>query len=342
MTPRLAWPSTLAALLALVSLAALVALPWLAAQYAVDLVTKIMIMAVFALSLQLLVGGTGLVSFGHAAYFGVAAYAAALLAPKYQAAFLPALFAVSVFAAGAYALVVGALVLRTRGIYFIMVTLAFAQMAYYIFHDTKLGGGSDGIYLNIKPEFAIQGWKPFDLENGVHFYFFTLIILLLVFAFLTLLLRSRFGRALAGIRVNETRMCAAGFSTYAYKLAAFVLAGMLAGVGGFLFAAKDGFVNPELLSWHQSGAVLLMVILGGVGRLHGAVIGAFALTLLQEAFASEAIFGGFAKHWQLLLGATIILAVALLPEGLTGVVESIRAWRIRVRGDEQASAAPNE
>ena len=326
----------------LLALAALSALPWLATPYMVDLVTKIMIMAVFALSLELLVGGTGLVSFGHAAYFGVAAYAAALLAPKYNAAFLPVLLAASVFAAGAYALAVGALVLRTRGVYFIMVTLAFAQLAYYVFHDTRLGGGSDGIYLNIKPEFALGGWKPFDLDNGLHFYFFTLVILLLVFVFLTVLLRSRFGRALAGIRVNETRMLAAGFPTYTYKLAAFVLAGMLAGVAGFLFAAKDGFVNPELLSWHQSGAVLLMVILGGVGRLHGAVVGAFALTLLQEAFASEAIFGAFAKHWQLLLGATIILCVALLPEGLSGVADEIRAWRMRIRAGTQAAGAPDE
>lgn len=342
MTARRARLPTLGALLALATLAALVALPWLAAPYAVDLVTKIMIMAVFALSLQLLVGGTGLVSFGHAAYFGVAAYAAALLAPKYQAAFLPSLFALSVLAAGAYAFLVGALVLRTRGIYFIMVTLAFAQMAYYVFHDTKVGGGSDGIYLNLKPEFAIQGWQPFDLENGLHFYFFTLVILLLVFSFLTLLLRSRFGRALAGIRVNETRMRAAGFSTYAYKLAAFAVAGMLAGVSGFLFAAKDGFVNPELLSWHQSGAVLLMVILGGVGRVHGAVIGAFAFTLLQEAFASEALFGGFARHWQLLLGATIILSVALLPEGLTGVADTVRARWIRRHGAVRGAEVSDE
>ena len=316
---------------ALCTVLALAVLPWVASQYAVDLVTKIMIMAIFALSLELLVGGTGLVSFGHAAYFGVAAYAAALLAPKYDAAFLPSLLALSVLAAGGYALAVGALVLRTRGIYFIMVTLAFSQMAYYVFHDTKVGGGSDGIYLNTKPEFALGGWKPFDLDKGLHFYFFALAILVVVFVFLTLLLRSRFGRALAGIRVNEVRMRAAGFPTYAYKLAAFVLAGMLAGVAGFLFAAKDGFVNPELISWHQSGAVLLMVILGGVGRLHGAVVGAFALTLLQEAFASEALFGAFAKHWQLLLGITIILSVALLPEGLTGIADSVRAWRLRVR-----------
>jgi branched-chain amino acid transport system permease protein len=139
-----------------------------------------------------------------------------------------------------------------------------------------------------------------------------------VFGFLALLQRSRFGRALAGIRVNEQRMRATGFSTYPYKLAAFVLSGAIAGLGGFLFAVKDGFVNPELLSWHFSGAVLIMIILGGIGHLRGAVIGAFAFALLQEFFKSEAIFGAFAKHWLLGLGLAIIVSVALLPRGLIG------------------------
>ena len=124
-----------------------------------------------------------------------------------------------------------------------------------------------------------------------------------MFGFLALLLRSRFGRALAGIKANEQRMRATGFSTYPYKLAAFAISGAIAGLAGFLFAVKDGFVNPELLSWHLSGAVLIMIILGGLGHLRGALIGAFAFALLQEFFKSEAIFGSFAKHWQLRHGA---------------------------------------
>jgi branched-chain amino acid transport system permease protein len=139
-----------------------------------------------------------------------------------------------------------------------------------------------------------------------------------VFLFLALVLRSRFGRALAGIRVNEQRMRAAGFSTYPYKLAAFVLAGIIAGLAGFLFAVKDGFVNPEIMSWHVSGTVLMMIILGGIGHLHGAVLGAFAFALLQEFFKAPAIFGDFSKHWHLGVGVVIILAVALLPRGLAG------------------------
>ena len=307
----------------------LAAFPWFGGKFYVDLATTIMILAVFALSLEVLVGATGLVSFGHAAFFGVAAYAATLLSPKAAAASVLWLLPASVLAAAAFAAVVGALSLRTRGIYFIMVTLAFAQMAYYLFHDTKLGGGSDGIYLYVKPVLAIGGATLVSLDQPLAFYYTTLACLVATFAFLAVVLRSRFGHALAGIRANEVRMRAAGYSTYPYKLAAFVLAGGLAGVAGFLYAVKDGFVNPEILSWHQSGAVLLMIILGGVGRLRGAVLGAFAFALLKELFQSEAIFGPLARHWQLLLGFAIIGCVALMPEGLIGLPAQLRRARLR-------------
>ncbi len=238
-------------------------------------------------------------------------------------------------AAGLYALGVGALSLRTKGVYFIMVTLAFAQMAYYIVHDTPLGGGTDGIYLSGKPALGAL----LNLDKPLVLYGFTLACLIAVFGFLAVLLRSRFGRALAGIRVNEQRMRATGFSTYPYKLAAFVISGALAGLAGFLFAVKDGFVNPELMSWHFSGAVLIMIILGGLGHLRGALIGAFAFALLQEFFKSEAIFGAFAKHWHLGLGLTIIASVALLPRGLVGVPAQ---WRERLTGRKaQGSAREN-
>jgi branched-chain amino acid transport system permease protein len=286
-----------------------------------------MILAVFALSLELLVGTTGLVSFGHAAFFGVAAYAATLLSPKADAASLWWLLPAAVLAAALFAAAVGALSLRTRGIYFIMVTLAFAQMAYYVFHDTKLGGGSDGIYLNVKPVLQVGSVVLLDLDHPLAFYYFTLGCLAATYLFLHILLRSRFGHALGGIKANEQRMRAAGFSTYPYKLAAFVIAGALAGLAGFLYAAKDGFVNPEIMSWHQSGAVLLMIILGGIGHLRGALLGAFAFALLKELFQSEAVFGAFAKHWQLLLGLTIIVFVALMPNGLIGLPAQLRRAR---------------
>src|SRR5450755_2701070 len=309
----------------LLAFAALALYPLVTGSFGIDFVTKVMIYAIFALSLELLVGSTGLVCFGHAAFFGIGAYAAVLLSPRGGPASLGWLLPACALAAAAYALAVGALALRTRGVYFIMVTLAFAQMAYYVVHDTPLGGGTDGIYLDVKP--VLGSWL--DLNKALVLYFFTLLCLMAVFAKLALLLRSRFGRALAGIKVNEQRMRAAGFSTYPYKLAAFTISGAIAGLAGFLFAVKDGYVNPELLGWHFSGAVLIMIILGGLGHLRGALIGAFAFALLQEFFKSEAIFGEFAKHWTLGLGLTIIASVALLPRGLVGLPGR---WRERLEG----------
>ena len=307
---------------------ALAAYPLGAGAFGLDLTTKIMVYAIFALSLELLVGATGLVCFGHAAFFGIGAYAAVLLSPGSDAASLLWLLPAAVLAAAAWALVMGALSLRTQGVYFIMVTLAFAQMAYYIVHDTPLGGGSDGIYLSAKPVLVIAGLRLIDLDQALPIYYFTLACLVAVFGFLALLLRSRFGRALAGIKANEQRMRATGFSTYPYKLVAFVISGGIAGLAGFLFGVKDGFVNPELMSWHLSGSVLIMIILGGLGHLRGALVGAFAFALLQEFFKSELIFGSFAKHWTLGLGLTIIASVALLPRGLVGLPAQ---WRERGR-----------
>jgi branched-chain amino acid transport system permease protein len=302
-----------------ITFTALALYPFIAGAFGLDLVTKIMIYAIFALSLELLVGGTGLVCFGHAAFFGIGAYAAVLLSPQSEGASIVWLLPAAIIAAMVYALVVGALSLRTKGVYFIMVTLAFAQMAYYVVHDTPLGGGTDGIYLTMKPTLG-----AFELDGARTLYWLTWAGLVTAFGFLALLIRSRFGRALAGIRVNEQRMRATGFATYPYKLAAFVISGGIAGLAGFLFAIKDGFVNPELMSWHLSGAVLIMIILGGLGHLRGALIGAFAFALLQEFFKSEAIFGAFAKHWHLGLGLTIIAVVAFLPRGLVGVPGQIR------------------
>ena len=311
----------------LLALVVLIAFPAFGGKFYLDLAVKVMILAIFALSLELLVGQTGLVSFGHAAFYGIAAYVAAMLTPTTEAASLWLVLPAATGAAAAYALAVGALSLRTRGVYFIMITLAFAQMAYYVFHDTPLGAGSDGIYLYFRPDASLLGWRPFDLDAGHTFYYLVLACLVGTFGFLAVMLRSRYGHALAGIRVSEQRMRAAGFPTYAYKLTAFVLAAMFAGLAGFLHALKDGYVNPEIMSWHQSGAVLLMVIFGGIGHLRGAILGAVAFTLLQELFQWQAVFGTFAKHWQLMLGLTIIVFVAVAPRGLIGLAELLRGRR---------------
>jgi branched-chain amino acid transport system permease protein len=206
-----------------------------------------------------------------------------------------------------------------------MVTLAFAQMAYFVFHDTKFGGGTDGIYLNFPPVVGDAAKPLLDSGNKPTLYRLAAGVLIATYALLALLRRSRFGHALAGIRVNEQRMRAAGFPTTLYKLAAFVIGGALAGVAGFLVAAKDGVVNPELLSWRVSGEVMLVIILGGLGHLRGAVIGAVAFVLLKETLSNPALLGRVAEHWQLTLGFTVIVFVALLPKGLIGVLQRTRS-----------------
>jgi branched-chain amino acid transport system permease protein len=257
----------------------------------------------------------------------VAAYTIALITPKYEAASFWLTLPAAMAAAALAALVIGYLVVRTAGIYFIMVTLAFAQMLYAIFHDTKLGGGSDGIYVNVRPELSVAGFKLLDLESPAQFFYLALIALIAVYWTLNKVLHAPFGRALAGIRVNEQRMRAIGFPVFSYKLGAFTLAGTLAGLAGYLAACQFGFVNPEILAWHQSGTVLMMVILGGIGRLHGAVIGAAAYVLLQELFSSSALFGAYAKHWQLFMGGLIVFMVLALPHGIGGLIDI--AWRRR-------------
>jgi len=299
-------------------LALLAFFPFAGATFYTELVTKVMILAIFALSLDLLVGYTGLVSFGHAAYYGIGAYVLGLLTPKYEAANLWLTLPAAIALAGLAAFAVGIFVVRVKGIYFIMVTLAFAQMFYFLFHDTRLGRGSDGISMNFKPVATIGGVTPFDLGNATHVYFFVFAVLVLVFLFLRTLLRSPFGRALQGIRSNEHRMRSLGFPVYRYKLASFTIAGALAGLAGYLSALQFGFVNPELLSWHQSGNVLLMLILGGQGSLYGAAVGAFAFVALEEVYSS------MTTHWQLLLGATIIALVIFLPGGLASVAERFK------------------
>ena len=308
-------------LLAVVLLLAL--FPLLATTFYIQLGAKIMIMAIFALSLDLLVGHTGMVSLGHAAFFGIAAYALAWISPEYEAANLWLTLPAAMLAAALAASIIGYLVVRTAGVYFIMVTLAFAQMLYSLFHDTRLGGGSDGVYIHVRPELTIAGFKPLDLEQPVHFYYLALIILVVVYAFLTHLLRAPFGRALTGIRVNEQRMRSIGYAVFAYKLGAFVIAGALAGLAGYLAACQFGFVNPDILAWHQSGIVLMMVILGGMGRLHGAVLGAFAYVLIQELLSAPALLGAYAKHWQLAMGALIVMIVMVLPHGIGGFVDVV-------------------
>src|SRR5688572_24844390 len=306
-------------ILLVAGLIALAAFPLFGEKFYIQFVTKVMIMAMFAMSLDLLVGYAGLVSLGHALPFGLAAYALMFVTPENGAAGLWWSLAAAAGVAAIASLVVGLLVLRTSGIYFIMVTLAFGQMAYYYVHDSKYLGGSDGKYIYVRPVLEIFGWQPFDLENYTHFYYVALALMAFVYATLRVLLASPFGRVVAAIKENEHRMRMLGFATFRYKLVCFVLAGTLAGLAGWLAAAHDGLVNPEMLSWHQSGQLLMMVILGGMGTPSGPVLGAAALKLLELGFQ------GMTKHWQLLLGGFIVLSVLLIPRGLAQLFE----WRRR-------------
>jgi branched-chain amino acid transport system permease protein len=297
---------------------ALAAFPFVATDFYAQMAARMMILAIFAMSLDLLQGVTGLVSLGHAAFFGLAGYALAFLTPQGEPASLWWTLPAAVAASALAALVIGFFVVRTRGIYFIMVTMAFAQMVFYLFFDNKALGGSDGIYINFKPAAVL-----FDLEDKRAFYWFTLAVLALVYLFLRRLLFSPFGRALAGIRVNEHRMRAMGFGTFGYKLAAFTLAGALAGLAGYLWGAQTGYVNPELMGFHMSAHAIMMVILGGMGNFAGAIVGAFAFEYLLHAFKDLPAVGGFdtGKHWQLWMGLFIVGVVVFAPRGLLGLLE---------------------
>ena len=306
-------------------LVALAAFPFFGGDFYIQMVTRMMIMALFAMSLDLLQGVTGLVSLGHAAYFGLAGYALAFLTPAGEPVSLWWTLPAAVAASGLAALLIGFFVVRTHGIYFIMVTMAFAQMVFYLFFDNKLLGGSDGLYINFRPVATLSGWVPFDLENKTHFYYVTLLLLVGVYAFLRRLLWSPFGRTLAGIRINEHRMRAMGYGSFGYKLSAFTLAGALAGLAGYLWGAQTGFVNPELMGFHMSAHAIMMVILGGMGNFAGAIVGAFAFDYLLHVFKDLPTVGGFSlgKHWQLWMGLFIVLLVVFAPRGILGLAQRL-------------------
>ena len=293
----------------LVLLIALVLLPELAQTWGlgfyVGVASRILIFALAATSLNLILGFGGMVSFGHAAFVGVGAYAAGILMQNgVHSAWLALLLAC--VAAAALAWLIGAISLRTRGVYFIMITLAFAQMLYYLMVSLKIYGGDDG--LSLEGRFKL-GFGP-DLSQDANFYYLVLALAALVFLAVHRLLNSRFGHALQAIRDNETRMAAIGFPVCRCKLMAFVLAGALAGLAGALLAQQGGFVSPSMMQWSESGMLMVMVILGGVGHLYGGLVGAVVFLLLEELLSSYTI------HWQFGLGAVLLAVVLLAPNGL--------------------------
>jgi len=284
----------------------------LGAGYYISTAGKIVVFAIAATSLNLVLGYGGMVSFGHAAFFGLGAYTTGVLVSEgvlNGGAHLLATVALTAFAA----LVIGAISLRTRGVYFIMITLAFGQMLFYLANSIKGYGGDEG--LNIRAR-SIIGFG-LDLKDAPTFYYVALAVLAATLVALHAFVRSRFGRAIVAIRDDDLRAEALGFATYRYRLAVFVVAGAIAGIAGALSVNQQGYVSPNLLHWTQSGTLMVMVILGGVASLWGGVLGAAVLVILQEALSA------YTRHWEFWTGWVLLAVVLFARHGLAGWLTSL-------------------
>jgi branched-chain amino acid transport system permease protein len=311
--------------------AALAALPFVAeaaGQPAMtSLATRIVILAIAAASLNLALGYGGLVSFGHAAWYGIGGYVVGILYRHYVSGDpflglpigtdqLLVTLPLAALVSGLFAAVFGALALRTSGVQFIMITLAFAQMIFFFFVALKAYGGDDGLIVRRRNAL------PFiDTRDAATFYWVCLVVAVGWFALMGRIVRSRFGAVLAGVRQSERRMAAIGVRTYPYKLAAFVISGMGAGVAGALMANHARFVSPDMLHWTQSGELMIMVILGGAGTLLGPAAGAAALILLETQLAA------LTEHWQVILGPLLVLMILFTRGGLSGLARLVRGGR---------------
>lgn len=272
--------------------------------------TRILVLAIVAVSLDFILGIGAMVSFGHAAYLGLGAYAVGILAEHdIWDAWIS--FPVAILVSGAFALVTGAISLKTRGVYFIMITLAFGQMAYYTATSLSAYGGDDGLTLWSRSEF-------FDTNlfaDDTSFYYLVFGVLLFATLLLKRVAASRFGRVLKGAKQSEARLQAIGIDPYRYRLVAFVIAGMIAGLAGALMANQAEFVSPAYMSWHRSGEFIVMVVLGGLGSLHGAILGTIAYMVLEE------VLSGYTEHWRLIFGPFLILVVLYGKGGLLGLIK---------------------
>jgi branched-chain amino acid transport system permease protein len=309
LTPRNAFVAALLMMLALLP----VYCAMIGNTFLLSLFTRILILAMAAVSLNLIMGFGGMVSFGHAAYLGIGGYAFGILAKEGITSGLIQ-WPVALIVCGLFALVVGALCLRTRGVYFIMITLAFAQMAYYIAIALDRYGGDDGMTIYKRSQFG--DWV--NLSNKTFFYYLCFALLLATVYVVWRLVNSRFGMVIQGARSNERRMRAIGFPTFRYKLTCFVISGMICGLSGVLLANHTDFINPSVMSWIRSGDLMVMAVLGGMGTVFGPVIGAVAFLLLEEGLSRFTEFQG------LILGP-MLLAVALYARGgIDGILMGLR------------------
>jgi branched-chain amino acid transport system permease protein len=309
LSPRNAFVAGVIAILALVPVYAEVT----GNTFMVSLFTRIVILAIAAVSLNLIMGFGGMVSFGHAVYLGIGGYAVGILAKEgIDSGLLQ--WPLALAASALFALAVGALCLRTRGVYFIMITLAFAQMVYYVAIGLDRYGGDDGMTIYKRSQFG----GLIDLSNKTAFYYLCLALLLATIYIVWRLVHSRFGMVIQGARSNERRMRAIGFPTYRYKLLGFVFAGMLCGLAGALLANHTDFISPALMHWTRSGDLIVMAVLGGMGTVFGPVIGAVALLVLEE------LLSGITEYWQIILGPLFLLVVLFARGGIDGLLSGVR------------------
>ena len=281
--------------------------------FLMSLFTRIVILAMAAVSLNLIMGFGGMVSFGHAAYLGIGGYAIGILAKEgINSGFLQWPLALAMSAL--FALAVGALSLRTRGVYFIMITLAFAQMVYYIAIGLDRYGGDDGMTIYKRSQFG----DLINLSNKTAFYYLCLVLLLVAVYIVWRIVNSRFGMVIQGARSNDRRMRAIGFPTYRYKLVCFVIAGTMCGLAGALLANHTDFISPAVMHWTRSGDLIVMAVLGGMGTVFGPVIGAVALLVLEE------VLSGVTEYWQIIMGPIFLLVVLFARGGIDGVLLGAR------------------
>jgi len=297
----------------IVGLAALALAPavasWLNQPFYIDLLRRVMIFAIAALSLNLILGYGGMVSFGHAAYLGIGGYAVAILAQHgIHNGFVQ--LAVAVGGSALVALVIGAVSIRASGVYFIMITLAFTQMLYFLGISLDAYGGDDGMRLAARSDFS----GMIDMGNPTAFYYLVLAVMIACLYAIRRIVHSRFGMVVRAAKSNEARTRAIGFSPYPYRLAAFVIAGAMCGVAGLLFVNHTAYLTPDFMHWTRSGEILFMVILGGIGTSVGPVLGAFVLLLLED------LLSGWTEHWQIILGPFLILVVLFARRGLAGLL----------------------
>ena len=301
------------------------AVPFLLTGYNIKLATSIAIQAGLAAALGLVVGPGGLISIGHAAFYGVAAYLFAMIAPQTEPANLLVTAFAAIAGASVFAAIVGAISIRSRGLYFVLMTLAFGQLGYHLFNDTGIGGSADGTYISFRPELRLPGYV-LEFEKPIPFYLLVFIVVAGVVALCWWLRRSAFGSILIAARDNEARIRAFGFSPYLFRLTAFVVSGAMAGAMGYLTAAQHGFVAPQMLAWQASATALVMVLIGGKDTVSGPLVGAILLLIAEE------ILQRMTEYWLVGVGLIIVAVVIAAPQGLVPLVARALAWlRLRAR-----------